>query len=75
MQSMLLRMPPDRSLSNCTSLNPLLSIPVAEGYIESVGEDYLSSLMSVLRRSSSAELENTELLKKRLREELKKYKS
>ena len=54
---------------------PLLSIPVAEGYIESVGEDYLSSLMSVLRRSSSAELENTELLKKRLREELKKYKS
>ena len=54
---------------------PLLSIPVAEGYIESVGEDYLSSLMSVLRRSSSAELENTELLKERLREELKKYKS
>lgn len=54
---------------------PLLSIPVAEAYIESVGEDYLSSLMSVLRRSSEAELENTELLKERLREELKKYKN
>lgn len=51
---------------------PFISSPVAEGYIETVGNGYLNGILSVLNKSSDEELNNCKLVKERLVEEIKK---
>ena len=53
---------------------PLLSIPVAKAYVETVGENYLKVLIAVIDRSSDRELKDNALMKKRIKEELSKLK-
>ena len=53
---------------------PLLSSAVAYAYVEQVGEGYMKALMNVIHLSSDRELEDNELMKKRLKEELSKLK-
>ena len=51
---------------------PLLSSVVASAYIETVGESYTSALIDAIERSSDKELINTNLMAKRIKEELTK---
>lgn len=53
---------------------PLLSTFMAESYIETMGQEYLKAMMNVIKLSSGKELENTQLVKRRLQEELIKLK-
>ncbi len=53
---------------------PLLSSVIASAYIETIGDAYLNTLMSVIERSSDTELKNNDLMSKRIREELQKRK-
>lgn len=53
---------------------PLLSAAVAYAYVGAVGESYLDTLMSVISRSTDAELKNNDLMAERIKEELKKRK-
>jgi len=49
---------------------PLLSSLTAQAYIESVGEEYLKVLLTIINRSTDKELKNNALMKKRIEEEL-----
>lgn len=51
---------------------PFLSSTVAYGYVAAIGESYLDSLMSVISRSTDAELANNELMTDRIKAELRK---
>jgi len=51
---------------------PLLSIPVAQAYVETIGETYLDCLVNVIEKSSDAELKDITLLSKRIKEELRR---
>lgn len=51
---------------------PLLSSAVAYAYVSSVGENYLDSLMCVIKTSSIWELKNNELIAARIKAEIKK---
>jgi len=53
---------------------PLLSVAVARGYVESVGENYLNALLEVIKRSTDAELRNIDLVSARIKEELSRKK-
>ena len=53
---------------------PLLSAGVAYAYVGSVGETYLDSLMAVIERSTDEELNNNDLMAKRIRAEIRKRK-
>ena len=53
---------------------PLLSSVMAAGYVKVVGEAYLETLINVIYLSSDKELEDNELLQKRIKDELKKFK-
>ena len=53
---------------------PLLSIPVAKAYVETVGESYLKVLIAVIDHSSDRDLKDNALMKKRIKEELSKLK-
>lgn len=53
---------------------PLLSSVMAAGYVKAVGEVYLETLINVIYLSSDKELEDNELLQKRIKDELKKFK-
>jgi len=53
---------------------PLVSGFVAGAYIDTVGKSYMEALMNVIHLSSDMELEDNELTKKRLKEELLKLK-
>ena len=53
---------------------PLLSAAVASAYVQTVGENYLKALISVIHLSSDRELADNELIKKRLKEELSRLK-
>ena len=49
---------------------PLLSSAVAYGYVSSVGERYLDSLMHVVERSTDDDLKNNELMVRRIKYEI-----
>lgn len=51
---------------------PLLSSVVARAYVETVGEGYRDDLLSVIRSVTSQELNDMELITKRLKEEINK---
>lgn len=51
---------------------PFFSAAVAYAYVQQVGEEYMKALMNVIHLSSDRELEDNELMKKRLKEELSK---
>lgn len=51
---------------------PLLSIEVAEIYVETVGEGYLEALLAVIDSSADWELKDNAVMAKRIKEELKK---
>lgn len=51
---------------------PLLSIPVAQAYVEAVGESYLKVLLAVIDKSSDIELKDNSLMAVRIKEELRK---
>lgn len=53
---------------------PLLSAAVASAYVQTVGENYLKALISVIHLSPDQELDDNELIKKRLKEELSRLK-
>ncbi|MDE6087629.1 MAG: hypothetical protein K2G25_04520, partial [Oscillospiraceae bacterium] len=53
---------------------PLLSAAVANVYVDRVGRAYLETLMYVVEQSSNEDLQDIELMQKRIREELKKRK-
>lgn len=53
---------------------PLLSAGVAYAYVSATGEMYLNTLMSVLERSTDAELKNNDLMIARINAEIKKRK-
>ena len=53
---------------------PLFSAAVASAYVETIGENYLKALMSVIHLSTDKELEDNALMKERLSKELKKIK-
>ena len=53
---------------------PLVSSAVAAAYVKSFGKTYLDALMSVIERSNDSDLKNTDLMAKRIREELEKRK-
>lgn len=53
---------------------PLLSIAVAQAYVETVGESYLKAMLGVIDKSTDSELQDNTLMKKRLKEELTKLK-
>lgn len=45
---------------------PIISAAAATGYVTQVGEDYLKALVTVIEKSTEDELENADLLEKRL---------
>lgn len=51
---------------------PLLSKIAAEAYIETVGDNYLNAMISVIKSSSEIELKNKRLMKERMKSQLKK---
>ncbi len=58
---------------------PLMAVPwlserVASAYVETVGESYLKALIEVIGRSTDRELQDNDLMIKRIKEELKKLK-
>ena len=53
---------------------PLLSIPVAKAYVETVGEGYLKVLITVIDNSSDRDLKDNALMADRIKEELRKLK-
>ena len=53
---------------------PVLSAVVATAYIESVGETYLDSLISVISVSTNKELQNADLMAARIKAEIEKRK-
>lgn len=53
---------------------PLLSIAVAQAYVETVGENYLKVLIAVIDNSSDYDLKDNRLMAKRIKDELKKLK-
>ena len=53
---------------------PILSITIAESYIETVGIDYQKALLMVIERSSDQELKDNTLMAKRIEDELRKIK-
>lgn len=53
---------------------PILSSATAYGYVASIGENYLESLMAVVEKSTDEELKNNELMAERIKTELKKRK-
>lgn len=53
---------------------PLLSAVVASSYIETIGENYLNVLISIVHSASNNEILDEEIMKKRLKEELSKLK-
>lgn len=53
---------------------PLLSIVAAQTYVETVGESYLKAMLGVIDSSTDRELQDNELMKARLKEELTKLK-
>lgn len=58
---------------------PLMAVPVlsaftASAYVETVGEGYLESLLSVIERSTDEELKNNRLMAKRIQAEIQKRK-
>lgn len=53
---------------------PILSIAVAQAYIETIGESYLKVLIEVIDHSSDCDLKDNALMAKRIKEELNKLK-
>lgn len=53
---------------------PLLSIEIAEVYVETVGETYLETLLAVIDGSADWELKDNAIMAQRIKEELKKIK-
>lgn len=53
---------------------PLLSIEIAETYVETVGETYLEALLAVIDSSADWELKDNAVMEKRIKEELKRFK-
>lgn len=53
---------------------PILSVKVAGGYVETIGESYLKALLAVVSQSSDKELRDNDLMKERLKKELSKFK-
>lgn len=51
---------------------PLLGIAVAKAYVEAIGEEYLKTLLTVVDKSTDWELNDNELMLKRVQEELKR---
>ncbi len=51
---------------------PLLSIPAAQAYIESVGGSYLETLILIINDSTDKELRDSGVIKNRIKEELSK---
>ena len=52
---------------------PILSSVAATAYVQTTGDGYLKAMMSVISLSSDQELKDTDLIKKRLKEELKRF--
>ena len=55
-------------------LVPGVSILTASAYVESVGETYTDALVKVIENSDAQELEDNDLMKKKIKLELKKLK-
>lgn len=51
---------------------PILSKITAEAYVESIGENYLEAMISVIKQSTKTELNNKKIIKERMRQQLKK---
>lgn len=53
---------------------PFISAPIAEGYVDTVGKEYVKAMMAVIHLSTDQELKNSDFVKQRLKEELMKLK-
>ncbi len=54
---------------------PILSAGVATSYVQTAGEMYLEILMNVIDKSSNMDLQDNELMTRRIREELRRRKN
>ena len=51
---------------------PVVSAIIAKSYVETIGDNYLNDLISVVNRSTNSELQNNTLMTERIKKEIKK---